>query len=110
MLDEHAVSLYDLNLTESVVLAFGNEHNGLTKESFELLDGNFIIPQVGMVQSLNISVACAVSLYEAYRQRARTGKYDRDYDPADIQVETLRQEYTRRHMTKYSGRVHKVKK
>jgi len=108
MLDEHAVSLYDLKLTESVVLAFGNEHDGLTKESFDLLDGNFIIPQVGMVQSLNISVACAVSLYEAFRQRALTGKYDCDNNQPDIRFEALRQEYTRRHMTKYSGRVHKV--
>jgi len=42
----------------------------------ELADGNFIIPQVGMIQSLNISVACAVSVYEAFRQRWIAGKYD----------------------------------
>ena len=33
-----------------------------------LADGNFIIPQVGIIQSLNISVACAVTIYEAFRQ------------------------------------------
>jgi tRNA (guanosine-2'-O-)-methyltransferase len=35
-----------------------------------------LIPQVGMIQSLNISVACAVTLYEAFRQRSLNGMYD----------------------------------
>lgn len=68
-------SLYELNLTEPVALVFGNEHAGVTEEALALCDGNFIIPQVGMVQSLNISVACAVSLYEAFRQRQQNGFY-----------------------------------
>jgi len=41
-----------------------------------MADGNFIIPQVGIIKSLNISVACAVSLYEAYRQKNNAGHYD----------------------------------
>jgi tRNA (guanosine-2'-O-)-methyltransferase len=40
-----------------------------------MADGNFIIPQVGIIKSLNISVACAVSLYEAYRQKELAGHY-----------------------------------
>lgn len=68
-LGEKAHSLYELNLAEPVALVFGNEHAGITEECLSYCDGNFIIPQVGMVQSLNISVACAVTLYEAYRQR-----------------------------------------
>ena len=39
-------------------------------------DGNIIIPQVGMIQSLNISVACAISIYEAYRQKKNAGHYE----------------------------------
>jgi tRNA (guanosine-2'-O-)-methyltransferase len=70
-----AVSLYDINLTESVALVFGNEHAGVSDEVREMADGNFIIPQVGMIRSLNISVACAVSLYEAYRQKETAGHY-----------------------------------
>ncbi len=70
-----AVSLYDMDLTEPVALVFGNEHAGVSDEARELADGNFIIPQVGVIQSLNISVACAVTLYEAYRQRAQKGMY-----------------------------------
>jgi tRNA (guanosine-2'-O-)-methyltransferase len=70
-------SLYDLNLTEKVALVFGNEHFGITERACELADGNFIIPQVGMIKSLNISVACAISMYEAYRQRQVSGFYDK---------------------------------
>ena len=70
-----AVSLYDMDLTEPVALVFGNEHDGVSDEARSLADGNFLIPQVGVIQSLNISVACAVTLYEAYRQRAVKGMY-----------------------------------
>ena len=69
-------SLYDLDLTQSVALVFGNEHAGITEECLSYCDGNFIIPQVGMVQSLNISVACAITLYEAFRQRQVKGFYN----------------------------------
>jgi len=74
-LGETAVSLYDMNLTASIALVFGNEQMGVSEECLKLCDGNFIIPQAGMVQSLNISVACAVSLYEGYRQRMVAGFY-----------------------------------
>jgi tRNA (guanosine-2'-O-)-methyltransferase len=70
-----AVSLYQLDLAKSTALIFGNEHAGVSEELRLLADGNFIIPQVGMIQSLNISVACAVSLYEAFRQKTEAGHY-----------------------------------
>lgn len=75
-LAEKAVSLYALDFTQPIALVFGNEHSGVSEEALKFCDGNFIIPQVGMVQSLNISVACAVSLYEAFRQRNEKGFYD----------------------------------
>ena len=75
-LGEQAVSLYEMDLTQSIALVFGNEHSGVSEDALQYCDGNFIIPQVGMVQSLNISVACAVSLYEAFRQRNEKGFYD----------------------------------
>jgi tRNA (guanosine-2'-O-)-methyltransferase len=75
-LSGNAVSLYQLDLTQSVALVFGNEHDGVSDEIRELSDGNFIIPQVGMIRSLNISVACAVTLYEAYRQKLMAGHYN----------------------------------
>ena len=75
-LSTNAISLHELNLTESVALVFGNEHSGVSEEIIAMADGNFIIPQVGIIKSLNISVACAVSLYEAFRQKNNAGHYN----------------------------------
>jgi tRNA (guanosine-2'-O-)-methyltransferase len=74
-LSSDAVSLYNMDFTGSMVLVFGNEHSGVTEEVSALADGNFIIPQVGIIRSLNISVACAVTIYEAYRQKQLAGHY-----------------------------------
>jgi tRNA (guanosine-2'-O-)-methyltransferase len=77
-----AVSLYDMDLTGRIALVFGNEHSGVSDEIRELADGNFIIPQVGIIRSLNISVACAVTLYEAFRQKNAAGQYaERGLEP-----------------------------
>jgi tRNA (guanosine-2'-O-)-methyltransferase len=74
-LSSDAVGLYELNLTEPVALVFGNEHSGVSDEIIAMADGNFIIPQAGIIKSLNISVACAVTLYEAHRQKTIAGHY-----------------------------------
>lgn len=76
-LSSDAVSLHDIDFTESVALVFGNEHAGVSEEIIAMADGNFIIPQMGIIQSLNISVACAVSIYEAMRQKKNAGHYDK---------------------------------
>ena len=70
-----SVSLYDLDLSQPVALVFGNEHTGVSEEAVRLADGNFLIPQMGMIQSLNISVAAAVTLHEAFRQKSNVGHY-----------------------------------
>jgi tRNA (guanosine-2'-O-)-methyltransferase len=75
-LSSSAVSLYDIDFTHPVALIFGNEHDGVSPEIREMADGNFVIPQVGMIRSLNISVACAVSLYEAFRQKDSVLHYE----------------------------------
>ncbi|HNA17705.1 MAG TPA: RNA methyltransferase, partial [Ferruginibacter sp.] len=75
-LSSDAARLYQLNLAEPVALVFGNEHSGVSEEIIAMADGNFIIPQVGIIRSLNISVACAVTLYEAFRQKSLAGHYD----------------------------------
>jgi tRNA (guanosine-2'-O-)-methyltransferase len=74
-LSADAVSLHDIDFVESIALVFGNEHDGVSEEIRAMADGNFIIPQVGIIKSLNISVACAVTLYEAYRQKSLAGHY-----------------------------------
>jgi tRNA (guanosine-2'-O-)-methyltransferase len=75
-LSSDAKGLYELDLTGRVALVFGNEHDGVSADFRGRADGNFIIPQVGIIRSLNISVACAVTLYEAFRQKSGSGHYD----------------------------------
>lgn len=76
-LSSDAVPLHDIDFTQSIALVFGNEHSGVSPEMLALADGNFIIPQVGIIRSLNISVACAVTVYEALRQKMAAGHYAR---------------------------------
>lgn len=75
-LSRDAISLHQINLSESVAMVFGNETFGVSEEIRTLVDGSFIIPQVGIIKSLNISVACAVTLYEAFRQKQIAGHYN----------------------------------
>src|SRR5258706_10278522 len=87
-----AISLHNIDLTKSIALVFGNEHDGVSEEIRKLADGNFVIPQVGIIQSLNISVACAVSLYEAFRQKSLAGHYKKT-TLKDIGIKNLLNEW-----------------
>jgi tRNA (guanosine-2'-O-)-methyltransferase len=78
-----ATDLYEIDLASPVALVFGNEMRGVSEQALQLADGALSIPMVGMVQSLNISVACAVCLYEAFRQRQARGAYDQSKLPED---------------------------
>ena len=91
-LSSDAVSLHELNLTEPVALVFGNEHSGVSDEIIAMADGNFIIPQVGIIKSLNISVACAVTLYEAFRQKNNAGHYNKSR-LGEQQMQSLRTQW-----------------
>lgn len=91
-LSSDAVGLHELDLTEPVALVFGNEHAGVTEEMIAFADGNFIIPQMGIIKSLNISVACAVTVYEAFRQKQMAGHYQQP-KLAGEQLEQLRNEW-----------------
>jgi tRNA (guanosine-2'-O-)-methyltransferase len=66
---------WDLSRPTAVIL--GNEHNGASPELAQMADGEIYIPMMGMVQSLNVSVAAAIILYEAWRQRWAKGMYDK---------------------------------
>jgi tRNA (guanosine-2'-O-)-methyltransferase len=82
---DRAKKLYDFDLARPTALVFGNEMRGLTDDAVEQADHHLVIPMVGMVQSLNISVSCAVTLYEAYRQRAQAGAYEQpSYSESEI--------------------------
>ena len=64
----------DYTLPTAILL--GTEKDGVRPEVESLVDGSIVIPMVGAVASLNVSVAAAVILYEAQRQRAAAGLYD----------------------------------
>lgn len=74
-LGAESADLHALDLTRPTALVFGNEMRGLSDAATDSADGAFRIPMMGMVESLNISVACAVTLYEALRQRRAAGRY-----------------------------------
>lgn len=75
-LTETSQNLYAIDLVQPVAIVFGNEMRGVSEEAVALADGTVEIPMLGMIESLNISVACAVTLYEASRQRRAAGAYD----------------------------------
>ena len=99
-LTEDAKGLYELDLTIPIALLFGNEMLGISEKVIKMCDGNFHIPQMGMAESLNISVACAVSLYEAYRQRKEKGFYDEHLKMDGTAQEELLHDYIERHEAK----------
>lgn len=87
----NSVGLYELDLTKKVALVFGNESTGCSEEIIALADGNFIIPQMGIIQSLNISVACAVTIYEAHRQKKAAGHYETSRLPQEQRLQLLKE-------------------
>ena len=84
--EDRSVDIYDQDLTQPVAIVFGNEQRGLSPEAIDGADILVRIPMLGMVESLNISVACAVTLYEAMRQRRLAGAYDAPKIPDDLRV------------------------
>jgi 23S rRNA (guanosine2251-2'-O)-methyltransferase len=66
---EASESLYALDGRQAIALILGAEGHGLRRLTREKCDGLFSIPMMGMVSSLNVSVAAGVSLYELRRQR-----------------------------------------
>jgi tRNA (guanosine-2'-O-)-methyltransferase len=75
-LEEKATSLFEIDLTKKVAIVVGNEHKGVSPEAARSADGILQIPMFGMIQSLNVSVATAVILFEAVRQRIASEQYD----------------------------------
>lgn len=91
---EGAPSLYAHDLAQPTALLFGNEDEGVSAEALASADGSFTIPQSGFAESLNISVACAVTLFEAKRQRAEKGFYDDNPRLTPVQQEQLFERWT----------------
>ena len=65
---EESKSIYEVDYTKSAII-IGNEANGVSKELLEITDTNIRIPMLGKTESLNASVATAIVLYEAMRNK-----------------------------------------
>ena len=69
MLDEKALPIQKCDLTGGVVIVMGAEDTGLRPITQSQCDQTVYIPMSGNLQSLNVSVATGMALYEASRQR-----------------------------------------
>ena len=103
-LGEAAMPLHSLDLARPAALLFGNERDGVSEAALAYADGNFVIPQMGMAKSLNISVACAVTLYEALRQRLNAGMYGAGNPMPEAEQLALFEEYLERSDKKNKNR------
>lgn len=66
---EATESLYELDCKGSMAIIMGSEGTGLRRLTRESCDGLFSLPMLGCVESLNVSVAAGIALYEVVRQR-----------------------------------------
>lgn len=89
---ESSKSISEVNFCEKTALVLGNEKDGVSKEMSAAADERIIIPMSGFVQSFNISVAGAISLYHIFHDRfSKLGPHHQDLD--DEQQEILKAHY-----------------
>ena len=75
----------ELDFTKPTAFVLGNEHRGVDEDLVPKVDGEVYIPMYGMIQSFNVSVAAAILLAEAARQRQVAGMYDTpSYTPDEL--------------------------
>ncbi|MBB1268647.1 tRNA (guanosine(18)-2'-O)-methyltransferase TrmH [Shewanella sp. SR44-3] len=70
-----AVDFREIDYTKPTAIVLGNERDGTSPEAIAAASQHIIIPMIGMVQSLNVSVAAALVMYEAQRQRTLANMY-----------------------------------
>jgi tRNA (guanosine-2'-O-)-methyltransferase len=95
-----AVDYRELDYTRPTALVVGTELFGVSEKALALADHQVRIPMKGMTQSLNVSVACAIVLYEAMRQREIAGMYGKARLQRDV-LETQRFEWLHPVLTRY---------
>jgi tRNA (guanosine-2'-O-)-methyltransferase len=75
-----AVRHTEIDWTKPAAIALGNENRGCSEELLAAADAQVWVPMRGMVESLNVSVAAAIVLAEAARQREAAGMYEPRWD------------------------------
>jgi len=61
--------IYDVDLSKPTALIMGSEHRGISPSILKMSDEKVKLPMYGTIESLNVSVACGIALYEVVRQR-----------------------------------------
>ena len=75
-LSERAVDFRDYDYTQPTAIVLGTEFSGISPGLIEHVEREILIPMLGMSRSFNVSVACAIILFEAQRQRAQAGYFN----------------------------------
>lgn len=88
-LSDEAIDYRQVDYTKPTAILLGTEKWGVTDEAADLVDGHIVIPMQGMVQSLNVSVANAVVLFEAQRQRLEAGMYQETSLDTEVYQQTI---------------------
>lgn len=78
-----------VDYTRPTVVLLGAELHGVSEVGRALADVHLAVPMMGLAESLNVSVAAAVILFEAQRQRLEAGLYDRPRLDAETYRRTL---------------------
>jgi tRNA (guanosine-2'-O-)-methyltransferase len=95
-LSPDAIDFREPDYTQPTAFLLGTEKYGVSEHALALADAHVSIPMYGMVASLNVSVAAALLLYEAQRQRRAAGLYDRcRLEPGRYQALLFRWGYPR---------------
>lgn len=88
-LSDQAKDYSEIDYTEKTALLLGTENDGVSQEALALVDEEVVIPMAGMVASYNVSVAAAIILNEAMRQRSQKGLYDQSRLSKEVYQERL---------------------
>ncbi len=87
--DEDALDFRQVDYTRPSAILLGAELDGVSDAGLRHADVRVAVPMAGMVESLNVSVAAAILLFEAQRQREAAGLYDHSRLDAEIYARTL---------------------
>ena len=88
-LSDSARDFRDIDYRKPTAILLGTELEGVSEAGAELADQHIMIPMMGMVELLNVSVAAAVILYEAQSQREAARMYDQRRIPPDTYCQIL---------------------
>ena len=71
-----AIDYREIDYTKPTAIVMGTELKGISNQTANIVDKHIVVPMQGMVASLNVSVASAVILFEAQKQRLKAGMYN----------------------------------